>query len=193
MARKERASSPRPSMGGPASKAVAPTARVARQAGALMGIGAPAPAIEWGFHPVPKPTKRTPAERITRSQERAQTTKTQTTRVRLQTHANYGPTWPQVSEAILRRDEGRCLVCGDPAVEVHHIVRVGQKGFDPELQRPDNLISVCRADHQAAERGRVTKAELRALLTAKYSYQYDDTQPAQGDAPSSTPAGRSGT
>ena len=55
----------------------------------------------------------------------------------------------KVRASILARDNYKCVKCGGPAVEVHHIVAFGT--FSPENQHkanlPDNLESLCIACH----------------------------------------------
>lgn len=55
----------------------------------------------------------------------------------------------KVRASILARDNYKCVRCGGPAVEVHHIVAFGT--FSPENQHkahlPDNLESLCMSCH----------------------------------------------
>lgn len=50
--------------------------------------------------------------------------------------------------AALERDDYRCVACGAPATEVHHIVPVAAGGHDDI----DNLASLCHACHVAETR-----------------------------------------
>ena len=55
--------------------------------------------------------------------------------------------WRALRDRVLERDGGRCVYCGEPAVEVHHenYSRVGREQLD-------DLSAVCRACHLRAER-----------------------------------------
>jgi len=60
-------------------------------------------------------------------------------------HARNGSTraWRSLRAQILARDRHRCRLCGDPATEVDHIVRVIDGGTD----HPSNLRALCRDCH----------------------------------------------
>jgi hypothetical protein len=45
--------------------------------------------------------------------------------------------WRNLRELILARDAQKCVICGEPAVEVHHI------DGDWQNDKPKNLRSVC--------------------------------------------------
>lgn len=89
------------------------------------------------------------------------------------THGFYGPDWPDARFAALSRDHWRCLLCGRPAMAVHHITRIGAKGQDPAKNRPENLISLCALDHARADDRIIGDDECRRLLSERYGYNYD--------------------
>ena len=75
--------------------------------------------------------------------------------------------WARTAKAIKRRDGGVCLVClargaaQTSDLEVHHIVPVKD---DPDrLLDESNLITLCAACHERAERGEIGKDELTEL------------------------------
>lgn len=75
-------------------------------------------------------------------------------------------------EAAWRRDNGRCLMCGDPVrqTSVHHIVSRGAGGHD----KLENLITLCRKHHLGdVHGGKYTIGQLRALLSVRYGYSYE--------------------
>jgi len=51
--------------------------------------------------------------------------------------------WRSLRAQILARDRHRCTLCGAPATEVDHIVRVIDGGTD----HPSNLRALCRDCH----------------------------------------------
>jgi len=53
--------------------------------------------------------------------------------------------WRRLRAIVLARDGHRCRVCGQPAAEVDHIIRVIDGGTD----HPSNLRSLCREHHAA--------------------------------------------
>jgi 5-methylcytosine-specific restriction protein A len=56
-------------------------------------------------------------------------------------HARGGSTrrWRRVRARVLARDRYRCQLCGAPATEVDHVVRVADGGSD----HPGNLRAIC--------------------------------------------------
>jgi len=52
----------------------------------------------------------------------------------------------KVYEKVAERDSGLCRICGQPAVDVHHIVFRSHGGKDSE----QNLICLCRTHHEQA-------------------------------------------
>lgn len=83
-----------------------------------------------------------------------------------------GVHWQKVRKAILIRDRYLCRVCLSEGVytsgdlEVHHITPLS---VDFSLRcDPYNLITLCPADHERAERGDIPAEKLRELI-------HDDT------------------
>jgi len=71
------------------------------------------------------------------------------------------PGWRRLRASILKRDGYRCVECGAPATEVHHIVDRALGGTD----HPSNLESLCAPHHQArtvAAAARARKARRRS-------------------------------
>jgi 5-methylcytosine-specific restriction endonuclease McrA len=56
--------------------------------------------------------------------------------------------WRELREQILTRDRWACVVCGEPATEVDHIVEVRDGGTD----HPGNLRSLCAEHHRESHR-----------------------------------------
>lgn len=77
--------------------------------------------------------------------------------------------WQNVRKAILIRDRYLCRVClakgiytsGD--LEVHHITPLSAD-FSKRCD-PDNLITLCPADHERAERGDIPADKLREMVS----------------------------
>ncbi len=67
----------------------------------------------------------------------------------------YGADWPRLRDAIRARDGYRCQVCGAPetdrAHDVHHITPFRLFSSPAEANRPENLVTLCRACHRRAE------------------------------------------
>lgn len=57
--------------------------------------------------------------------------------------------WEHARVARLTYDDGRCVYCGAPATEVHHVVAVADGG---DLYGHDNLASVCPSCHATLTR-----------------------------------------
>jgi 5-methylcytosine-specific restriction endonuclease McrA len=56
--------------------------------------------------------------------------------------------WQRTRAAVRRRDGNACVVCGaTERLSVHHILAARAGGGDTM----DNLVTLCRADHNAAE------------------------------------------
>ena len=53
--------------------------------------------------------------------------------------------------------------------DVHHITHKGAGGDDI----PENLISLCRAHHNMVHNAKITKDELREILSSWYGYEYN--------------------
>lgn len=52
-----------------------------------------------------------------------------------------------------------CEVCGKEAVDIHHIQFRGMGG-NTEMDNAENLIALCRSDHDNAEAGLISKETL---------------------------------
>ena len=61
--------------------------------------------------------------------------------------------WQRTRQRILRRDGGRCRLCGKPANAVDHIIPASQGGTDDD----GNLAAICSSCH-----GRKTAQEANA-------------------------------
>lgn len=75
--------------------------------------------------------------------------------------------WQRARERVKERDHHLCVYClargriNYEALEVHHIIPLEEQ---PALAyEDDNLITLCGADHEEAEAGRITRAELLEL------------------------------
>lgn len=60
---------------------------------------------------------------------------------------------------VFARDQGRCLICGAPAVDAHHILE--RRLFDDGGYYLSNGASLCAAHHIAAEQTTLTVEDLR--------------------------------
>ena len=88
--------------------------------------------------------------------------------------------WHKKSIEIRERDNYLCQVClrekyntqlkyNFSELEVHHIIPLEEdvsKAFDN-----DNLITLCRYHHELAERGDISRDELRTMIKNNNSYQ----------------------
>lgn len=66
---------------------------------------------------------------------------------------NYGQTWHKQRSKAIERDNGKCQICGDDSIEVHHIKPV--RSFDEKTKAHilDNLICLCPEHHRQVEFG----------------------------------------
>jgi hypothetical protein len=71
----------------------------------------------------------------------------------------------EFNKQVFTRDDGRCVVCGEPAVDAHHIF--DRKLFTDNGYYLDNGASVCATCHLSAENGDITPQELMALIGIK--------------------------
>jgi DEAD/DEAH box helicase domain-containing protein len=88
---------------------------------------------------------------------------------------NYGPDWPRIRDAVRRRDDYRCQVCGAPETNRQHEVHHKQpfRSFrtaegDIDLQRAnrlDNLTTLCPSCHRKAEQNVRMRSGLAGLGT----------------------------
>lgn len=89
---------------------------------------------------------------------------------------DYGPEWPQIREAVRRRDGYRCRLCGRPEEgrqhDVHHKVPFRLfRGPDGQIDRRranalDNLVTLCAECHRLAERNVRVRSGLAGLAYA---------------------------
>lgn len=83
--------------------------------------------------------------------------------------------WRRKADEILERDGHCCRVCLSAGVinstdlSVHHIVPL-KVDYDRRLDN-DNLITLCRYHHEAAERGRISRQEL-ATMTCTVDFSH---------------------
>lgn len=68
-------------------------------------------------------------------------------------------------EGVFARDNHKCVVCGKPAVDAHHII--DRKLFDDGGYYLDNGVSVCEKCHIEAERTIISCDTLRKLAGIK--------------------------
>ena len=79
--------------------------------------------------------------------------------------------WQKKRKRIKERDGYLCQVClarGEityAGIEVHHIEPLNKR-FDLRLDDA-NLISLCEADHERAERGEISAAELKNIAQVR--------------------------
>ncbi|MFN2282748.1 MAG: DEAD/DEAH box helicase [Anaerolineales bacterium] len=68
---------------------------------------------------------------------------------------DYGPEWEQIRQAVLERDNQRCVYCGKPnssaPLHVHHKMPLRSFSSYQEANQLDNLVSLCPRCHQRAE------------------------------------------
>jgi len=60
---------------------------------------------------------------------------------------------------VFARDGGRCVFCGEPAVDAHHIIE--RRLFPDGGYYLDNGVSVCREHHLACERTEISVEDVR--------------------------------
>lgn len=63
-------------------------------------------------------------------------------------HNEYGADWTTARETARERAVGRCVICGNAVVEVHHRKAKAKGGDNAQA----NLAPLCRRHHRAAER-----------------------------------------
>jgi 5-methylcytosine-specific restriction endonuclease McrA len=69
--------------------------------------------------------------------------------------------WRKVQTLVRIRDKARCVVCGKPGWEVHHVVYRSHGGKD----EPRNLALLCKVCHEDAH------AKLIALVSSKRGWR----------------------
>jgi hypothetical protein len=84
----------------------------------------------------------------------------------------------QFRDAVFARDNGLCVVCGEPAVDAHHLIE--RRLFADGGYFPDNGVSVCGPCHIKAEQTLISPEELReaAGITKAYlpEHLYSDAK-----------------
>ena len=61
--------------------------------------------------------------------------------------------------SVFGRDHNRCVMCNNPAVDVHHII--DRSAFEDGGYDINNGVSLCERHHLEAEQGSITPAQLR--------------------------------
>ena len=88
-------------------------------------------------------TKRTPLKKTTDLQNKG-TNLAKNTELKKQNDKSKAK-WEKVRNQVLERDNYKCVVCGKPATQVHHIhLRSKRKDLMYEI---NNLVSLCSHDH----------------------------------------------
>jgi len=59
-----------------------------------------------------------------------------------------------------------CEICSQPAQDIHHIHAKGMGG-NPKADCIENLIALCRSDHDKAHAGEITEDELYETISYK--------------------------
>lgn len=81
--------------------------------------------------------------------------------------------WQNKREEIKQRDKGLCQICllklyntikqyTFRGIEVHHIIPLNED-YSLRLES-DNLISLCQYHHELAERGEISRSELKDII-----------------------------
>lgn len=82
----------------------------------------------------------------------------------------------QFREAVFARDSGKCVACGEPAVDAHHILE--RRLWSDGGYFVDNGASVCRDCHLLAEKDEISPELLRDLCGIKKAaipdHMYED-------------------
>lgn len=106
--------------------------------------------------------KRTPLKRKTSLKKRGKTKRKRTDDAMME----------KLRKSIINRDEGRCVLCGRPYQEMHHIVYRGNGG----KSTMENMCCLCWHCHRIKIHGGIHPKEYRRLLqqilSDRYGYQY---------------------
>lgn len=65
----------------------------------------------------------------------------------------------EFKKAVFERDHARCIICGAPAIDAHHLI--DRSLFDDSGYYIDNGVSLCSTHHLKAERTIISCKELR--------------------------------
>ena len=88
--------------------------------------------------------------------------------------------WKKIREYILKRDKYLCVMCGNPAEEIHHVIWLNSKNIkEPTISMAeDNLISLCRnchfGVHAEAKALAVSRNNTRNNTDVKNGFEFDD-------------------
>ena len=86
--------------------------------------------------------------------------------------------WQVTREYILKRDNYLCQRCGEPAEEIHHIIRLTPQNItDPKVtMNPDNLISLCKNCHFEEHKTEKIVARIKAnkKVDEDCEYEFDE-------------------
>lgn len=84
--------------------------------------------------------------------------------------------WIKTREYILKRDKYLCVMCGNPAQEVHHLEHISPKNIDdPRItMNPDNLVSLCRDCHFNMHKGEHGKGRASKEKEEESEYIFDE-------------------
>lgn len=82
------------------------------------------------------------------------------------------PDWPQLRAAVIRRDGGCCVWCGQPGSEVDHIGR-------RDVHEVHNLRLLCAPCHRRRTSRQGGKAYQAALKAAKKRLRREEPHPGR--------------
>ena len=77
--------------------------------------------------------------------------------------------------AVFTRDHNKCVICGAPAVDAHHII--DRALWEDGGYHLDNGVSLCPDDHIKAESGELTPKDLREAAGIKHVLLPDTLDP----------------
>jgi hypothetical protein len=75
-------------------------------------------------------------------------------------------------DAVMARDGGKCVVCGDPATDMHHCI--SGSGMRRQHESVATCASVCRQHHNLAHRGSFCTLESLHLWAQGMAYTVAD-------------------
>ena len=80
--------------------------------------------------------------------------------------------WAKTRETILMRDKYLCVICGNPAEEVHHIKHLSPAniGDVSVTMNPSNLQSLCRDCHFEQHRGEHAQGRKASEVLTRYVF-----------------------
>lgn len=82
----------------------------------------------------------------------------------------------QTHVPVIRRDKGRCVLCGKKAHDIHEIVSKSHFGTRTLAicYQVKNRVCLCRKCHQKVQGRRKYARELLELLREKHGYVYEE-------------------